>query len=204
MDGFDIRSPVNGTLDMRVSADAVRSVDAETTRYPVQFGRATGGVLAFYTGMGDNKLRFNATNFFPSFRDVNGLRFDNFVPRFTFSGPVALNRIWFFDGLETEYDNIVITELPANADSDQLVRGSNLIRMQANLTSANILTGGLLINDYHSPYEGISPLTPQQSTTKRNTIAWLPYLRDQWTLGGGALLDVGAGVVRFRDSYEPH
>jgi hypothetical protein len=204
MDGFDVRSPLNGTLDMRVSADAVRSLETLTTRYPVEFGRSTGGVLAFYTGMGDNKFRFNATNFIPSFRDLNGIRFDNFVPRITFSGPLVRNRAWFFDGLETEYDNTYITELPANADSNQLLRGSNLIKIQVNSSSANIVTGGLLFNDYHSPFEGISSLTPQVSTTKRNTIAWLPCLRDQWNFSGGALLDAAMGVMRFRDGYEPH
>jgi hypothetical protein len=154
--------------------------------------------------MGDNKFRFNATNFIPSFRDLNGIRFDKFVPRLTFSGPLARNRAWFFDGLEAEYDNIYITELPANADTNELLRGSNLVKMQVNLAPANILTGGLLFNDYHSPYEGISSLRPQQSTTKRDTIAWLPYLRDQWSFGSGALLDAGIGVMRFRDGYEPH
>jgi len=76
LDGFDIRSPVSGELAMRVSADAVRSIDTETTRYPVEFGKATGGVVAFYTGMGDNKFRFNTTDFIPSFRENNGLRFE--------------------------------------------------------------------------------------------------------------------------------
>ncbi|MGA7339127.1 MAG: hypothetical protein WBE72_06230 [Terracidiphilus sp.] len=204
LDGFDIRSPEEGTLDMRVSADAVRSIDAETTRYPVEFGRATGGVMAFYTGMGDNKFRFNATDFIPSFRDLNGIRFDKFVPRFTFSGPLKRNRTWFYDGIETEYDNIYISELPANADTDTLVRGSNLVKIQTNITPANIVTGGLLFNDYHSPYDGISSLTPQQSATNRDIIAWLPYARDQWSFGRGALLDVGVGVMRFRDGYEPH
>ncbi len=155
MDGFDIRSPVGGSLSLRVSADAVRSIDAETTRYPVEFGRATGGVIAFYTGMGDNKFRFNATNFIPSFRDVNGIRFDKFVPRFTFSGPLKRDRAWWYDGVEVEYDNIYISELPANADTDELVRGSNLAKVQANVTSPNILTAGLLYNNYHSPYDGI-------------------------------------------------
>ncbi len=204
LDGFDIRSPVSGNLAMRVSADAVRSIDQETTRYPVEFGRNTGGVVAFYTGMGDNKYRFNATDFFPSFRDLNGIRFDKFVPRVTFSGPLKRNRAWFFDGLETEYDNIYIQELPSGADSNQLARGSNLIKFQANITPAHILSGGLLFNNYHSPYDGISSLVPQESTTKRNTIAWLPYLRDQVSFHSGTLLDVGLGVVRFRDGYEPH
>jgi hypothetical protein len=59
------------------------------------------------------------------------------------------------------------------------------------------------VNDYHSPYDGISSLVPEQSTTKRDTIAWLPYLRDQQSFHGGALLDFGLGVVHFRDGYEP-
>ena len=204
IDGFDVRSPIHGVLSMRVSTDAVRTIDAEATRYPVEFGRSTGGVVALFTGMGDNKFRFNATNFVPSFKSLNGIRFDKFVPRVTFSGPLVRDRAWFYDGLELEYDNIYIPELPSNADSNHIVRGSNLFKVQANLKPWNILTGGLLFNDYHSPYEGISSLTPQQSTTRRNTIAWLPYLRDKWSFAGGALLDLGIGGVRFSDGYEPN
>jgi hypothetical protein len=204
LDGFDIRSPVSGMLAMRVSADAVRSIDQETTRYPVEFGRATGGVIAFYTGMGDNKFRFNGTDFIPSWHQVNGLRFDKFVPRFTFSGPLVRNHAWFFDGVELEYDNIYIQELPVNADTNHIIRGSNLFRVQVNATPRNTVTAGLLFNDYHSPYDGLSSLVPQQSTTKRDTIAWLPYVRDQHTFSNGALIDAGLGMVRFRDGYEPH
>ena len=131
-----------GSLSLRVSADAVRSIDTETTRYPVEFGRSTGGVIAFYTGMGDDKFRFNATNFVPSFRDLNGIRFDKFVPRFTFSGPMKRGHAWWYDGAEVEYDNIYISELPANADTDELIRGSNLMKVQDNLTATNIRDGG--------------------------------------------------------------
>ena len=204
LDGFDIRSPAEGTLDMRVSPDAVRSIDSETTRYPVEFGRATGGVIAFHTGMGDNKFRFNATNFIPSYRDLNGIHFDKFVPRFTFSGPLKRDRAWWYDGVEMEYDNIYISELPASADSDELIRGSNLVKAQASLSSKDILTAGLLFNDYHSPYDGISSLNPQQSTVKRDIIAWLPYLRNQWSFKDGALLDVGIGNMSFHNGAEPH
>src|SRR5579863_2225322 len=195
MDGLDIRAPEGGSLSLRVSADAVRTIDAETTRYPVEFGRATGGVIAIYTGMGDNKFRFNATNFIPSFRELNGLHFDKFVPRFTFSGPLERDHAWWYDGVETEWDNIYISELPAGANTDELVRGSNLAKVQVNATKANMLTGGMLYNNYHSPYEGISSLTPQDSTVKRNTIAWMPYMRDQQSLADGGVLDVGIGYV---------
>ncbi len=203
LDGFDIRSPVSGLLALRVSADAVRSIDVESTRYPVEFGRSTGGVIAIYTGMGDNKFRFNVTDFLPSFRNLNGIRFDKFVPRVTFSGPLVRDRAWFFDGLEVEYDNIYVQELPQNADTNYVLRGSNLLKFQFNATPASIVSGGLLVNAYHSPYDGLSALVPQESTVKRNTIVWMPYVRDQHSFHSGALLDMGLAVVRIGDGFEP-
>jgi len=204
LDGFDIRNPIFGTLDLRLNTDAVRSIDTETTRYPVQYGRATGGVIAFTTGTGDNKFRYDATNFVPSFRNLNGIRFDTFEPRFTFSGPIVRNQAWFFEAIDTQYSQIYIPELPSNADTDNLVRGSNLLKFQQSLGSHNSLSTGLLFNDYHSPYEGISAITPQQSTDNHDIIAWLPYARDQHSFKNGVMLDGGFGVMRYREGWEPH
>ena len=205
LDNFDIRSPVSGTLSLRLSPDAVRSMDVERTREPVEYGKATGGVISFRSGMGDNRFRFNATNFIPSYREINGgIHFDKFVPRVTLSGPMIKNKTWFFDGFEAEYDDIIIAGLPSNADSNQRWRGSNLIKAQMNVKPRDIAIGGLLFNDYHSPYDGLSTLTPQESTINRDILAWFPYLREQHNFAGGPLLDLGVAVAHFRDSYEPH
>ncbi|HEY1498666.1 MAG TPA: hypothetical protein VGF88_03755 [Acidobacteriaceae bacterium] len=204
LDGFDIRSPIFGSFDLRLNPDAVRSIDTETTRYPVQYGRATGGVIAVTTGMGDNKFRYDATNFIPSFRNQNGIRFDTFEPRFTLSGPIVRNKAWFFEAIDAQYSNIYIPELPSNADSNHLIRGSNLLKFQQNLRSRNSLSAGLLFNDYHSPYEGISAIAPQQTTDKHNILAWLPYVRDQQSFKNGVMLDGGFGVLRYREGWEPH
>jgi hypothetical protein len=204
LDGFDIRSPVFGTLDLRLNPDAVRSIDTETTRYPVQYGRATGGIVAFSSGMGDNKFRYDATDFIPSFRNLNGIRFDTFEPRFTFSGPIVRNKLWFFEAIDAQYSDIYIPELPSNADTNHLIRGSNLLKFQENLGARNTLSTGLLFNDYHSPYEGISAITPQGSTDKHDVIAWLPYVRDQQSFKNGVMVDAGFGAMRYREGWEPH
>src|SRR5215467_2790925 len=47
LDGFNITSPVDGTLSMRFSTDAVRSIELQSTRYPVEYGRASGGIISF-------------------------------------------------------------------------------------------------------------------------------------------------------------
>ncbi|MGB7352955.1 MAG: TonB-dependent receptor [Acidobacteriaceae bacterium] len=204
MDGFDIRSPVTGTLDLHVSTDALRSIDTETTRYPVEYGRSTGGVIAFTTGTGDNKFRYDATNFIPSVRNLNGLRFDTFEPRVTFSGPIRRDRLWFFDAIDMEYSDIYIPELPTNADTNHLIQGSNLIKFQQNLGSRNSLIAALLWNDFHSPYDGLSALNPQQSTDNHDIIAWLPYLQEQHSFRNHVLVNTGFGVMRYREGFESH
>jgi hypothetical protein len=204
LDGFDMRSPVYGSLDLRVSTDAVRSLDTESTRYPVEYGRTTGGVIAYSTGMGDNKFRYDVTNFIPSFRNQKGIRFDTLEPRLTVSGPLVRDRAWYFDGAEMEYDDIFIPELPSNADTNHLAREGNLMKYQVNLGHANSLTTALLFNDYHSPYDGLSALTPQQSTDDHDIVAWMPYLRDQQSFKNGTVVDAGFGTLRYREGFEPH
>ena len=61
-----------------------------------------------------------------------------------------------------------------------------------------------MFNDFHSPYDGISALTPQQSTDNHDILAWLPYVRDQQGFKNGVVLETGFGVVRYREGYEPH
>ncbi|HZZ37910.1 MAG TPA: carboxypeptidase regulatory-like domain-containing protein [Acidobacteriaceae bacterium] len=204
LDGFDIRSPISGNLSLHFSTDAVRSVDTETTRYPVEYGRSTGGVIAFTTGTGDNKFRYDATNFVPSVRNLNGLRFDAFEPRITFSGPIRRNRLWFFDAIDMRCSDTYIPELPTNADTNHLIEGSNLIKFQQNLGSRNTLTANLLWNDFHSPYDGLSALNPQQSTDNHDIIAWLPYLQEQHSFPNNILVTTGFGVLRYREGFEPH
>jgi hypothetical protein len=204
LDGFNITSPVSGTLSMRFSPDAIRSVEVQSTRYPVEFGKASGGIIAFRSGMGDNRFRFNATNFIPSFQNKNGLTFDKFVPRFTFSGPMKRGKAWFYDGLELQYDNIIIPELPDYADSNHPWRGSNLTKFQVNLSPANILTFGGVVNLSRSEYDGISAQTPQSSTARRRTTGGFAFIRDQQTFRDGTVLEAAVAGITFNDALAPH
>jgi hypothetical protein len=135
---------------------------------------------------------------------VNGIHFNQFLPRFTVSGPIVRNRAWFFNGIEAEYDENYIPQLPAGADTDKLIRSSNLVKAQVNLGAANSLGVGLLWNVFHSPYDGISAIVPQQSTDNHDRLAWLPYARDQQGFKNGTMLDAGFAVLRYREGYEPH
>src|SRR5207249_7507508 len=57
LDGFNITQPVSGLLVMRVSPDALRAIDAQTSRLSAQYGKGSGGSPDLTTGMGDDHYR---------------------------------------------------------------------------------------------------------------------------------------------------
>lgn len=203
LDGFEITSPVSGQLAMRLSADAVRQVDVQSTRISTQFGKESGGIINFNTGMGDDRFRFDATNFIPSWQNRKGLNFDKWVPRATVSGPIEKGKIWFFDSADAEYDNYIFKDLPDGSDRNPFLRGSNLAKVQINLRSTDILTFGLLNNIQDEENQGLSLTNPTSATVERHFNAYLADVKELHYFSGGALLETGFAWNAFHDQYHP-
>ncbi|HWC17562.1 MAG TPA: TonB-dependent receptor [Terriglobales bacterium] len=205
LDGFEITSPVSGNLAMRFSADAVREVSVESSRVSTQFGKESGGIINFNTGMGDDHFRFDATNFIPSWQNKKGkgFSFDKWVPRATVSGPIKKGKIWFFDSADAEYDNYVFKDLPDGSDRDPFLRGSNLAKVQINLRPSDILSFGLLNNTQDEERQGLSLTTQASATVKRDISAHLADVKELHYFSGGALLETGFAWNEFNDRYHP-
>jgi hypothetical protein len=203
LDGFDITAPVSGSLSMRFSADAVRQVDVQSSRVSTQYGKESGGIITFNTGMGDDHFRFDATNFIPSWQMRKGLNFDKWVPRATVSGPIKKGKIWFFDSADAEDDNYIFKDLPAGSDRDPFLRGSNLAKVQINLRSTDILSFGLLNNTQDEDRQGLSLVTPASATVQRDINSWLADVKELHYFSGGALLETGFAWNSFYDRYRP-
>ena len=203
LDGFEITSPVSGNLAMRFSADAIRQVDVQSSRVSTQYGKESGGIIDFSSGMGDDHFRFDATNFIPSWRTNNGLYFDKWVPRATVSGPIVKGKIWFFDSADAEYDSNVYVDLPAGSNRDPLLRGSNLAKVQINLRPTDILTLSVVNNVQGEDHQGLSLTTPASATVSRDFTAHLGDVKELHYFSGGALLEMGFAWNEFRDHYHP-
>jgi hypothetical protein len=204
LDGFNVTQPANGELLVRVSTDAFRSIQVEPSREPAEAGKGSGGLLRLNTGIGDDHFRFAATDFIPSVQDKHGLRFDQFLPRFTFSGPIEKGKIWFYNAFDGEYDNTIYTELPIGADNDHALRVGNLTKIQTNLSSRNILTASFLVNDLHDQYAYLSPQSPQLSNPKDVESAYIASLKDQHYFAGGQLLETGFAFDRYDSQLTPY
>lgn len=204
LDGFRVANPATGQLDLRVSVDAVRSVDVHSARYATEYGRASGGVVTLMTGMGDDRYRFSATDFIPSFQNRKGFHINNWTPRATVSGPLRRKQAWFYEALDGEYDLAIVRELPPGADRNSRWRVSNLIKGQVNISSSHILTASVLVNRSHSPRAGLSPFVPPEATVRQEqTVSFLAF-KDQFSTRSGWLLDVGGAASWFHTADVPH
>ena len=194
LDGFDITDPVNGTLQLRVSTDALRSIDVQTSRYSAEYGRSSAGVLNLGTGIGDDHLRYTGTNFLPSFKFVRGVNLDKWTPRFTVSGPLKKGKAWFYEAEDFEYDYNLIPDLPAGADQAPLWRFSNLVKLQTNITRSNILTGSFLFNRFKYSHAGLSLFNPLNATTNQDQTGYFASFKDQHYFANGTLLENGLAL----------
>ncbi len=194
LDSFDVTDPVDGLLHLRVSTDAIRALEVQSTRYSAQFGRASAGVLNITTGIGDDHLRYSATDVIPSYKFRNGLKFDKWQPRGTFSGPLKKGKIWFYNAVDGEYDENIIRLLPSSGNRAPIWRFSNLAKLQTNITPSNILTGSFLFNRAKFSRVGLSLFTPISATVGQDQTSYVGSIKDQHYFHSGNLLETGVAV----------
>jgi hypothetical protein len=196
LDGFNVSDPVNGGFATRLDVDMVRSLEYSSGRYSPEYGKAAAGVLAIQTEMGDDKLRYTATNFVPGVDTRSGLHIGTFAPRFGLFGPIVRGRAWFSESTDGEYSTLVVPDLPKDQQRTTSLRLGNLARTQINLAPGNILFATFLVNAWSAPKTGLGALDPPSTTLGQRTRTWFYSLKDQIYLPHGALLELGFGEDR--------
>ncbi|NWG13624.1 MAG: TonB-dependent receptor [Acidobacteria bacterium] len=196
LDGFNITNPVSGIMESRIAVDALRTIQVQSSRYSAEYGKGSAGALALETSRGDDRFRFLATNFIPSFENHDGLMLSNWMPRATISGPIVKGRAWYFNAIDLQYDSNVTEELPSGANTSRNWFGSNLTVLQANLTRRNILTSSALFNFQDSVHWGMSPLDPLETTRDRDERFYFLSIKDQAYFEGGWVLETGLALSR--------
>src|SRR5262245_45796555 len=203
LDGFNITSPVSGVLENQISVDAIRAVRLETSRYSAEFGKGSAGVMALESARGDDRVRFSATNFIPSYEIHDGFGISNWNPRATVSGPIVKGRAWYFNATSLQYDLNIVDELPSTANKNRNWFGSNLTRVQVNLNDSNLLSVGLLVNFQNSRHLGISPLDPVETSRNRRERFYFFNVKDQIFLSGGWVFETGFAVNQINTRERP-
>ncbi len=205
LDGFNLSDPVTGRFEARLNVDAVRSLDLETRRYSADKGRGSAGSLDIKTSMGDDRWRFSGTNFIPGVSIESGLYVNKWTPRVGVSGPIVKGRAWFHNGFDAFYDVDSVPGLPRGENRSRSLTTSNLSRFQVNLKPSNILTSSLLVNYVDANHNGLSFLSPIETTLDRRQNLVMTTIKDQVYLRR-ALIEFGFADSRSvtRESPQGH
>ena len=196
LDGFNIGDPLSGGFDPRISVEAVQALTVRSGVVPAEFGKGTGGVVEIATHVGGDRLRYSATDFFPTIVREKGLRIQDWTPRLSASGPIVAQRAWFSTSFVAEYDQFFVPELPKGEDASGTRRLSNHLRGQINLAPSNVLHLGVLGSAGIGQRLGLGPLDPLSTTRNTRSHQWLAHARDQQVFGNGTVLEVGYGSNR--------
>ncbi|MGE5322795.1 MAG: carboxypeptidase regulatory-like domain-containing protein, partial [Actinomycetota bacterium] len=203
LDGFEVSQPASGALGVRLNPDSLRRIDVRNTRYSAQFGKGSGGLTNLEVQDGDNRLRFNATDFIPTFQIVKGIHLNNWTPRAYFSGPLIKDRLWFDLSHEGENDVTIVKELPDGADTTNQWRTADLARLRFNVSPENVVTASTLVNLFDGDREGISQFDPVSVSTNQQFSLKLFTLKDQMTIARSTLLEFGAGYHQNNSLVQP-
>lgn len=193
LDGFEINDPASGTFTSRVDIDTVEASTVDTGGYGAQYAHASAAVLSLDTTNGDDKWRFGTTNFFPGVSFKQGVRFGNWFPRLSFSGPIVKKRAWFSEALSLQHDLTFISGLPPGQGFGSQWAGDSLLRGQVMLSPRQIVQTSFLYNRLSSPQMGLGPFTPPSTTTDDESRRYFTSLKDLiWV--GSTLFQIGGAV----------
>ena len=185
LNGFDISDPATGGLNARLNVDTVQALAWDASRFSADKGKGSAGTVDIQTRMGDDRWRFGGTNFIPGLSSQDSLHVNHWSPRVMVSGPIKKDRLWFHNSFDVFYTVGTVSGLPRGQNQTRSGSGSNLTRLQWNITNSQILTASVLANIGDDKRNGLSFLTPAAATVNRKTSLFVGTIKDQWSVGGG-------------------
>jgi carboxypeptidase family protein len=204
LDGFNISHPSSGLLELRVSPDALRNIEIQSSRFSAEYGKASGGILNLTTGMGDDRYRVAATDFLPSAQFIGGVKLDSWTPRLAFGGPIRKGRAWFYTASDADVTLDINRELPAGANRNVPWRVGELAKGQVNLSPTHLVSAGFLLNRFHSENANLSEFTPLGTAPELNQSAYILTLKDQIFRANGLRFETGLAASQFSSAVLPH
>jgi Carboxypeptidase regulatory-like domain/TonB dependent receptor len=204
LDGFNISHPASGLLDLRVSPDALRKIEIQSSRFSAEYGKASGGILNLTTGMGDDRFRVAATDFAPSAQFTRGISLDSWTPRVAFSGPFRKGRAWFYSAADADVSLDIRTDLPEGVDRNRSWRLGELAKAQVNLSPTHLVNVAFLMNKFQTENAGLSGVTPQGTAPELKQGVYLLTVKDQIFRANGLSVETGLAASQFSSYLLPH
>jgi Carboxypeptidase regulatory-like domain/TonB dependent receptor len=180
LDGVEVGDPASNGLTSRMVVEAVRNTEIQTGRFGAEYAHPGGAILNYETREGDDRWRFNATDFIPGINVQEGVQLGNFYPRVTFSGPIIKDELWFSQAFDVLHTLSIEKGLPEGVpNQSQHWGGDSWSRMLWKMSTNNSLHIGFLANVDDDANFGLDALHPQPVTTDRTARELFGFVKAQ-------------------------
>jgi hypothetical protein len=202
LDGFEVGSPVDNSLTMRLIVDALRSAEAETGRFGAEYAHPGAAILRFETPEGDDHWRFNATDFIPGIDLSEGTHFGDYYPRITFSGPIVKGRFWFLQSFDIIHTFHAQRDIAVGPDTQENWGGDSFSRLLWKVTPGDSLHISFLYNNESDVRVGLDALHPAPTTVDTSNNRLYGSVKNQLWMDR-ALFEVGFAEDRTYGDSNP-
>lgn len=202
MDGFEVGSPVDNSLTLRLIVDAVRSAEVQTGRFGAEYAHPGAAILKFETPEGDDHWRFNATDFIPGINVQEGTHLGNYYPRITFSGPIVKEKFWFLQSFDIVHTFAVEKDIKNAPNTRESWGGDSFSRLLWHATPNDSLHISFLYNNESDVNVGLDALHPQTTTVDNSNNRLYGSVKNQlWV--NRTLFEVGFAEDRTYGDSNP-
>lgn len=194
LDGVEVGDPASNGLTSRMIVDAVRTAEVQTGRFGAEYAHSGGAILNYETREGDDRWRFNTTDFIPGISVQDGVQFGNYYPRVTFSGPIIKDNLWFSESFDLLHTLHIVNGLPKGEPDEQTSWGGDTwSRLLWKMSTNNSLHVGFLANVESVGNLGLDALHPQSVTTDNSSRELFGFVKEQ-SYFEKTLFEAGFGV----------
>ena len=202
MDGFEVGSPVDNSLTMRLIVDALRSAEVHTGRFGAEYAHPGAAILKFETPEGDDRWRFNATDFIPGINVQEGTHLGNYYPRITFSGPIVKEKFWFLQSFDIVHTFAVEKDIKNGPNTQEDWGGDSFSRLLWHVTPNDSVHISFLYNNESDVNVGLDALHPQSVTVDQSNNRLYGSVKNQlWV--NHTLFEVGFAEDRTYGDSNP-
>jgi hypothetical protein len=175
----------------------VDAVQVYSGAFPVELGRATGGVTSVVTHAGSDHLHITANSLFPRllFTDgrIHGVEF--WEPNAGISGPLARGRVYFEEAVSYRFDRNRFGTLAGVQDST-LTALLSWSQVDLQLSPRQHVAVTLSADPQKTDRANITAFTPADAAPGLQQGGWGVTLADRLTIGDASSLELRASTMR--------
>ncbi|CAN5576683.1 hypothetical protein BH10ACI2_BH10ACI2_05070 [soil metagenome] len=199
VNGINIADPASGNFRLNLPIDAVESVQVFRHPYSAEFGQFTGGLTEIQTKRGGETWHFEANDFLPDFRWVNGKihGIQDDTPHVSFNGPIFKDRLYLSQSLAYSISKSPVRGLlfPNNETKSE----SQSYFSQLDLIISPTHTAGFTFGYFpqRQSFIGLDFFKPKEATPNYKQKDFNAALRNSYTFANGSFLQASVSYKRF-------